>query len=77
MRQGTRQFLSHDSVKRNMLAYSTLWCPNGQGLHSTLSSDHKDQLECHNLPLSLISRLQGILHNLESLATLRKIKITP
>jgi hypothetical protein len=26
---------SRDSVKPKMLAYSALWCPNGQGLHLT------------------------------------------
>jgi hypothetical protein len=35
MVQETWQFLSRDSVKRNMLDYSMLWCPNGLGLHST------------------------------------------
>jgi hypothetical protein len=34
MAQETQQFLSCGSVKRNMLAYSTLWRPNGRGLHS-------------------------------------------
>jgi hypothetical protein len=35
MAQETQQFLSRGSVKRNMLAYSTLWRPNERGLHST------------------------------------------
>jgi hypothetical protein len=35
MAQETWKFLSHGSVKRNMLAYSMLWHPNGRGLHST------------------------------------------
>jgi hypothetical protein len=26
---------SNGSAKRQMLAYTMLWCPNGQGLHST------------------------------------------
>jgi hypothetical protein len=58
MAQETHQFLSRGSVKRNMLAYSTLWRPNGRELHSTLSSDLKIKLEYHGSFLYLtISRL--------------------
>jgi hypothetical protein len=43
------------------LAYSTLWCPNGRGLHSTLLKRSKDPLEYHGVSLCFtISRLRGI-----------------
>ena len=43
------------------LAYSTLWRPNGRGLHSTPFKRSKDQLEYHGIYLPFtISRLQGI-----------------
>jgi hypothetical protein len=43
------------------LAYSTLWRPNGRGLHSTPFKRSKDQLEYHGIFLPFtISRLQGI-----------------
>jgi hypothetical protein len=35
MAQEIQQFLSHGSVKLNMLAYSTLWRLNARELHST------------------------------------------
>jgi hypothetical protein len=43
-----------------MLGYSTLWCPKGQGLHSTPLKRSYDQLESHNLPyldISLLARI--------------------
>jgi hypothetical protein len=43
MRQDTQRFLSHGSVKRNMLTYSTLWHPKGWGLHSNPLKWSKDQ----------------------------------
>jgi hypothetical protein len=46
---------------RPTLAYSTLWRPNGRGLHSTPLKRSKDQLEYHGVLLCLsISRLRGI-----------------
>jgi hypothetical protein len=67
MAQATRQFLSYASVKRNMLAYSTLWRPNGRGLQSTPLKWYKDQtwvplffLIFHNIPIVIN------LHKLES-----------
>jgi hypothetical protein len=43
------------------LAYSTLWRPNGQGLHSTPLKQSKDLLEYHGVLLCFtISRLRGI-----------------
>jgi hypothetical protein len=43
------------------LAYSTLWRPNGRGLHSTPFKWSKDPLEYHGVFLSFtISRLWGI-----------------
>src|SRR5688500_3067108 len=46
---------------RPMLAYSTLWRPNGRGLQSTPLKRSKDQLEYHGVLLCLsISRLRGI-----------------
>jgi hypothetical protein len=43
------------------LAYSTLWRPNGQGLHSTPLKQSKDLLEYHGILLCFtISRLRGI-----------------
>ena len=43
------------------LAYSTLWRPNGRGLHSTPFKRSKDPLEYHGVLLCLtISRLRGI-----------------
>jgi hypothetical protein len=42
-------------------AYSTLWRPNGRGLHSTPLKWSNDQLEYHGVFLSFtISRLRGI-----------------
>jgi hypothetical protein len=43
------------------LAYSTLWCPNGRGLHSTPLKWSNDQLEYHDIFLSYtLSHLRGI-----------------
>jgi hypothetical protein len=43
------------------LAYSTLWRPNGRGLHSTPFKWSNDQLEYHGVFLSFsFSRLRGI-----------------
>jgi hypothetical protein len=43
------------------LAYSTLWRPNGRGLHSTPFKWSNDQLEYHGVFLSYsFSRLRGI-----------------
>jgi hypothetical protein len=43
------------------LAYSTLWRPNGRGLHSTPFKWSKDPLEYHSVSLPfIISRLRGI-----------------
>ena len=43
------------------LAYSTLWRPNGRGLHSTPLKRSKDPLEYHDVLLCFtISRLRGI-----------------
>jgi hypothetical protein len=43
------------------LAYYTLWCPNGRGLHSTPFKWSNDQLEYHGVFLSYtFSRLRGI-----------------
>ena len=43
------------------LAYSTLWRPNGRGLHSTPFKWSNDQLEYHGVFLSYtLSRLRGI-----------------
>jgi hypothetical protein len=51
------------------LAYSTLWCPNGRGLHSTPFKRSKDPLEYHGVLLSLnYIPLARNLHNLEPLA---------
>jgi hypothetical protein len=43
MAQETQHFLSHGLVKRNILAYSMLWRPNGRGLRSTPLKWSKDQ----------------------------------
>jgi hypothetical protein len=51
------------------LAYSTLWRPNGRGLHSTPFKWSKDPLEYHGVLLSLYYiPLARNLHNLEPLA---------
>jgi hypothetical protein len=51
------------------LAYSTLWRPNGRGLHSTPFKRSKDPLEYHGVLLSLYYiPLARNLHNLEPLA---------
>jgi hypothetical protein len=51
------------------LAYSTLWRPNGRGLHSTPLKRSKDPLEYHGVLLSLYYiPLARNLHNLEPLA---------
>src|SRR6187455_1894844 len=43
------------------LAYSTLWRPNGRGLHSTPLKRSKDPLEYHGVLLCFTqSRLRGI-----------------
>ena len=43
------------------LSTSTLWCPNGRGLHSTPFKWSKDPLEYHGVSLSFtISRSRGI-----------------
>ena len=43
------------------LAYSTLWRPNGRGLHSTPLKRSKDPLEYHGVSFPFtISRLRGI-----------------
>jgi hypothetical protein len=57
-----------------MLAYFMLWCPNGQGLHSTYLKCSNDQLECHSLPYININPLARNIHMLESLATVHKMK---
>jgi hypothetical protein len=55
------------------LAYSTLWRPNGQGLHSTPFNWSKDPLEYHSISLPFtISRLRGISTNW-SLSPLQKM----
>jgi hypothetical protein len=65
MAQETRQFLSHGSVKHNMLAYSMLWRPNVRGLHSTPLKWSKDQTWVPRFSLYLtISQLLGISTNL-------------
>jgi hypothetical protein len=52
-----------------ILACSTLWHPNGRGLHSTPLKQSKDLLEYHVVLLSLYYiPLARNLHNLESLA---------
>jgi hypothetical protein len=46
---------------RPMLAYSTLWRPNGRGLQSTPLKRSKDPLEYHSVLLAFSqSRLRGI-----------------
>jgi hypothetical protein len=53
-----------------ILAYFTLWCPNGRGLHSTPFKWSKDQREyhgslyLHNIPLWGISTLWSLSHAL-------------
>jgi hypothetical protein len=63
---GTRDmtFLSRDSVKRNMLAYSTLWCPNGRGLHSTPLKSFKDQTWVQQF--FLVSHNISVVRNIKS-----------
>jgi hypothetical protein len=52
-----------------ILAYSTLWRPNGRGLHSTPLKRSKDPLEYHSVLLSLYYiPVARNLHNLEPLA---------
>jgi hypothetical protein len=52
-----------------ILAYSTLWHPNGRGLHSTPLKRSKDPLEYHGVLLLLYYiPLARNLHNLELLA---------
>jgi Tfp pilus assembly protein PilV len=71
-RQMTRWFLFRGSAKYNILAYSTLWHPNGWGLHSTPFKWSKDQLEYHDsLFISIISRCEespqfGVSHALHT-----------
>jgi hypothetical protein len=43
-----------------ILAYSTLWCPNGWGLHSTPLKWSRDQLEYHGSPFLRNISLWGI-----------------
>jgi hypothetical protein len=38
-----------------MLAYSTLWRPNGRGLQSTPLKQSKDPLEYHGVLLALLN----------------------
>jgi hypothetical protein len=47
------------TVKHQILAYSMLWCSNGQGLHSTPLKLSNDQLECHGFlySFSLFARI--------------------
>jgi hypothetical protein len=60
--------LSRGSVKPQMLAYSMLWCPDGQGLHSTPLKRSYDQHECYSPPylnmnlLAMISTRWRLLH---------------
>jgi hypothetical protein len=56
------------SVKTQMLAFSMLWCPNGQELHSTPLKWSNDLLECHGLPYINSNPLARNLYKLEPLA---------
>jgi hypothetical protein len=65
-------------VRSNVICFPTPRCgvPVDKGCTQPLSSDHKDQLECHSFFLISISSFVRNLHNLESLTALHKIKIT-
>jgi hypothetical protein len=62
VRTSTRDTMVYPVVRPSTtLAYSTLWHPNGRGLHSTPFKWSKDPLEYHGVFLSFtISRLRGI-----------------
>jgi hypothetical protein len=60
-------FLSRGSAKWH-LPTSTLWRPNGRGLHSTHFKRSKDQLEYHGLFFLYLFPFARNLYNLESLA---------
>jgi hypothetical protein len=64
----TRWFLSRGSVKRKMIAYSTLWRPNRRGLHLTPLKWSNNQLEYH-FSFSYLKFFPVVrnLHNLEFL----------
>jgi hypothetical protein len=66
MAQETHQFLSRGSVKRNMLAYSTLWHPNGRELHSTPLKWSKDQ--------TWVPQFFLISHNISVVRNLHKLE---
>jgi hypothetical protein len=63
------------SAKPQILCYSTSWCPNGQGLHSTPLKWSNDLLECHGLPYMDYIPLAWNLHKLESLAVHKKQRL--
>jgi hypothetical protein len=55
MRTSTRDTMIYLVVRPSTkLAYSTLWRPNGRGLHSTPLKWSNDQLEYHGFLLSLL-----------------------
>jgi hypothetical protein len=58
----TRDTVIYPVVRPSItLAYSTLWRPNGRGLHSTPLKWSNDRLEYHGVFLSyILSRLRGI-----------------
>ena len=63
---------SHGSVKAKMLAYSTLLCPNGQGLHTTTLKWYKDQTWVPQSSLSIWFPFARNLYKLESLTSVHE-----
>ena len=61
-RDNTKDTVIYPVVRPSItLAYSTLWCPKGRGLHSTPFKWSNDQLEYHGFFLSYaFSRSRGI-----------------
>jgi hypothetical protein len=55
-RTSTRDTVVYPVVRPSItLAYSTLWCPNGRGLHSTPFKWSDDQLEYHSFSFLRLS----------------------
>jgi hypothetical protein len=56
----TRDTVVYPMVQPSItLAYSTLWRPNGQGLHSTPFKWSNDQLEYHSFSFLMLSPVRG------------------
>jgi hypothetical protein len=63
---------SHGSAKPQMLAYSTLWCSNGQGLHSIPSSDSMINLSATVFLISNSIPFTRNLYKLKSLVAIHR-----